>query len=363
MSVNKCCSITDAEESWMASKPDALDRLQDEIAAFLAVPVSPSSWEPLTDWDAALEPPEPPSILGAVGGGALLYVGKRHIISGESESLKSWLSLAACAYVLADGLHAVYVDADDMGPSAVMERLRDDLGVPEQDVRDRLIYIRPESRFDQQADAVIDGIVKERGPVLAVIDALNPALRLQGLSNLTTDDIEDFLREVVGAFHRRGVATLIVDHVTKSSEGRGRYSIGSERKLSGVDVAFGAELVGEAMTRDRPRGTVAIRCHKDRPGWHQRGPKGSLGSFVINLDQTPKWRLLLDRETGPNDRANRAKGRAGQMAGQIRAILESNPEISRAECAQILDVHWDHGTFKRVWNDRANNRANAGPTQ
>ncbi|WP_217915867.1 AAA family ATPase [Miltoncostaea marina] len=300
-----------------------------------------SSWEPALDWDAALAPPPPPSILSGETG-ALLYAGKRHIVSGESETMKSWLALAAVAEVAREGLFAVFVDADDMGQASVMERLRDDLGVPERLVREHVLYIAPETRFDPEADRIVARLVRDHAVVLAVIDALNPALRLQGLSNLATDDIEDFLRLVVGAFHRRGVATLIVDHLPKNSENRGRYSIGSERKLSGVDVAFGVELVGEAMTRDRPFASVAIKCHKDRPGWHRRSSGRRLGTFEIDLRESPQWALKLAAE-------GVGQSKVAEMAERVGQVMGQHPEVTQTRCAEILGVERDNGTFRRGW--------------
>ncbi len=63
---------------------------------------------------------------------------------------------------------------------------------------------------------------------------------------------------------------MLIDHVTKNTETRGRYMIGSERKLGGIDVHLGLELVGQPLTRGGSA-VVKVRVHKDR-GAHLSRP-------------------------------------------------------------------------------------------
>jgi len=61
------------------------------------------------------------------------------------------------------------------------------------------------------------------------------------------------------------VTTIVVDHVTKNVDGRGRYAIGSERKIGGADVHLGLHVV--RRLRRGGSGLVRIDTHKDRPGY------------------------------------------------------------------------------------------------
>jgi hypothetical protein len=298
-----------------------------------------SSWEPRTNWDDALTPPEPPSILRGPEG-ALFYTSKRHLLWGASEALKSWIVLAAIAEVLNDGLAAVFIDADDMGQAVVWERLRD-LEVPEDRIRADLFYMSPEERFDERADAIVDRLTGEKPVTLCGIDALNPALRIQGLSGLATDEVQDFIQVVVGAFHRRGVATVITDHVTKNAPVE-RHSFGSERKLSGVDVSISCETVGPPMTRVNPRGEVTLKAAKDRPAWHERGEGRALGTFTMDLTGSPKWSLKLGAEG-----VGHTLGQA--LAERVGQVLGHTPEVSQSECARILGVKRDSRAFRTGW--------------
>jgi len=62
----------------------------------------------------------------------------------------------------------------------------------------------------------------------------------------------------------REVASILVDHVTKSAETRGAFAIGSERKIGDADVHLGFQVV-EPLARGRS-GLVRVTVHKDRFG-------------------------------------------------------------------------------------------------
>ena len=43
-----------------------------------------------------------------------------------------------------------------------------------------------------------------------------------------------------------GAAVVLIDHVAKDKEKRGRYAIGAQHKLAGVAVAYGIEVLRAA---------------------------------------------------------------------------------------------------------------------
>ena len=75
-----------------------------------------------------------------------------------------------------------------------------------------------------------------RRVTLAIYDASVGAFDLAHLDDGKRGDAEKFARLFVRPFWQQGIATVVIDHVTKSKDGRGRYAIGSERKLGGADV-------------------------------------------------------------------------------------------------------------------------------
>ena len=106
------------------------------------------TWAPVVDVYAATSPPAPPMILRSESGGALIYAGKRHLLSGEPETLKSWIGAAATAEQVGLGHAVVWVDADGMGPGDLLERL-EALGADRQSIEANLLFIAPDRKLDE----------------------------------------------------------------------------------------------------------------------------------------------------------------------------------------------------------------------
>lgn len=287
-----------------ASGKDAADHLAEghDLQAFVPIPgdatTATTTWAPAPDLLAlAATPPEAPAILHATPGGALLYDGKRHLLAGEPETLKTWIAAAATTEVIMGGRGVLWWDSDGMGPAALVERLQA-LGATPQAISRHVHYLTPEAPLDLAGRTTLLDLITRDNIRLAVIDAFDPALELHGMSHKDGDEVQRFYRTIVDVFHTQGVATLLLDHVTKDRENRGRWSIGSQRKLAGCDVSFNIELHGEPMTRRNPRATIIINGGKDRPGWHHRTEGRRVGQWAINLDNHDQpWELTLGRPT------------------------------------------------------------------
>lgn len=240
------------------------------------------SWEPIGLVSAAADPPVPPEIVG------LFYPGCFHLLSGESEALKTWLAGAAASTELVAGRGVLWVDGDDVGEGAMLERLRL-LGVDDDPIEDLFLYVCPDEPFDEDRRTDVLAAVKESGCRLAVLDGFNPLLGLHGLDPNSGTDVELFYR-LFDPIRKLGVATVITDNVVKSRENRGAWAIGSERKKSKADVQLGMRAL-EPLVRGG-RGRARIDVHKDRPG-HLLRP--SPGLFVIESDETGlSWRIQQD---------------------------------------------------------------------
>ncbi len=261
----------------------------------------PHPWAPIA-LDPTIEPPLPPSILVAEDGqGALIYPGKRHLLFGETEALKSWVCAVAAVEQALAGLDTVWIDADRMGRAALVERLRA-LGLSDDLILGHIHYLSPDMALDAEGTLHLVHVLDGLNVALVVIDAHDPALELQGLDPNSTADVQHFSRVVVDVFHRRGIATLVPDHVARS--GDGKNPIASQRKVSGFDVAIRIKLIGEPMTRTQPTATVELFGRKDRPGWHDRhGLDRRIGEIHFDLRATPAWSLVF----GGGDEAERVR--------------------------------------------------------
>ncbi|MFC8182251.1 bifunctional DNA primase/polymerase [Rhodococcus sp. NPDC057297] len=234
-----------------------------------------SSWEPV-DVAAALSGggPPPPVVLRRDDGAHLFYAGKVHSVHGESESGKSWLVQCAAAQVLqADG-SVLYVDFEDDVDGVVGRLLL--LGVAKEVLTDvdRFVYVRPEESFGAVAarDAFQQTLC--RAFALAVVDGVTDSMGTFGYSVTNNDDVAAWQREVPRQIARRtGAAVACVDHVSRDTEGRGRFALGGQHKLAGLDgAAFVVEM--EKPFAVGMAGFASVRVGKDRPG-HVRGLGGS----------------------------------------------------------------------------------------
>jgi hypothetical protein len=214
------------------------------------------NWQPLdlTSPGYAVMP-EPPSLAG------LVYAGKRHLVSGPPESLKTMLCyLLALEHIRAGGVVGI-VDLE-MGPAAA-RLLLGELGATPEELK-CIYYVEPEA---PPTPGDLEAMLAAR-VTLAIVDAAAGAYGLSGLDDNKRQDAERFARTWLDPLWKRGTATLTVDHVTKDAEVRGKYAIGSERKVGGADVHLGLHVV-KPLSRGGS-GLVRIDAHKDRPGFLTR---------------------------------------------------------------------------------------------
>lgn len=237
------------------------------------------TWQPadLTDvLDGRWQPPR--ATVGRRSDGVgLFYRGKQHTVASESEGGKSWFLLTAALNEIVSGNHVAYLDfEDDRGP--VVGRLLA-LGASPDRIRQYFHYIQPGSPVTVPVNkADIDGVMAEYAPTLAVIDGVTEAMVMHGLDPVDNRDAAMFGRMIPRRLARWGAATVSLDHVTKSNETRGRYSLGAVHKLNGLD---GAAYV---LENRRPfgvgiEGVSTIRIAKDRPGQLRKRALPSAGGL------------------------------------------------------------------------------------
>jgi hypothetical protein len=272
------------------------------------------SWLPVDVVSAAASPPAPPEIVG------LFYPGCNHLVSGESEALKTWLLLAAAAAELEEGRGVVWVDGDDVGVGAVLERLRL-LGAGDEEIAERFAYMRPDEPLGEGALGDVLELVRGRGCRLAVLDGFNPLLGLHGLDPNSGPDVERFYA-LFDPVRKLGVAVVIADNVVKSREARGAWAIGSERKKSKAEVHLGMKTLVPLVRGGV--GKAKIDVHKDRPGHLERPTPGV---FVLESgDAGCSWRV--ERETS---RGEGGGFRPTNLMEKVSRFLEPRGPQSRNE--------------------------------
>ena len=233
------------------------------------------SWEPI-DLTAALsgQRESRPELLERTDGKHLIYAGKMHWIMGEPESMKSFMAQLATAQVIEAGLDVVYLDYEDT-EFGVVERLLA-MGVEAQAISDHLSYIRPDTQIGSgreritAAEARFMETLDARHYTLAVLDGVTESVALEGLDLNDNTDIADWLQRIPKRMARTGAACIVIDHVTKAVDGRGRYALGGGHKLAGLDgVSYTVEVIAPLSRAEHEAvtGKARIIVGKDRPGW------------------------------------------------------------------------------------------------
>lgn len=193
----------------------------------------------------------------------LVYPGLTHSFHGESESGKSMLLQFETVRLLTAGRPVLFVDFES-DPASVVGRLRA-FGTS-REALSHLTYVRPDEGLGTpEAGAAWEEVLSHRYE-LAVVDGVTDALTLLGGATKDNDDVAKWMRTIPRKIaDRTGAGVAVIDHVTKSTDGRGRFAIGGQAKMSSLTGAAYTVEVAEALAPGR-LGVISVRVGKDRPG-------------------------------------------------------------------------------------------------
>ena len=209
-------------------------------------------WEPI---DLRYLGERPPIKLALEGLG---YHGRRHGWSGPPESAKTTVAYIVLLEEARRAQRVMVVDFE-MGPYDARDRFRD-LGATDDDL-EHLLFVEPDTPAGERT---VGELVDRWQPTIVLFDSAAGAFDIQGLDDNRRQDTERLARAMVDPLRDRGIASITLDHVTKNPDGRGKYAIGSERKLGGTDVSLGFETK-VPFSRGKT-GVITVTVHKDRFG-------------------------------------------------------------------------------------------------
>ncbi len=224
------------------------------------------------------EPPITPTTWRRDDGLFMLYPGHTHSVHGESESGKSLVLQALAAETVNAGGWVLFLDYES-DQHSVVSRLRE-LGATSQAIIERFDYRRPESRPDTSVEAWAEILGTDYA--LIVIDGVTASLGTFDLSGMNNDEVNKWTRILPRKLaEATGAPLVMVDHVTKSDDGRGRWAIGAQAKM--------ADITGAAYTLEvvkHPKrggiGKLRLRIGKDRPGYvRPRCAESSSGNMQV----------------------------------------------------------------------------------
>lgn len=270
-----------------------------------------------------LVPPDPPAIQG------LLYAAKRHVLSGPQESAKTLIAYHLLLQAHRDG-HPVAIVDFEMGEHAAT-RLLVDLGATPSELAN-LYYTEPDG--PPTPDDITS--LTTHGTRYALIDAAAGAFDATGLDDNSRKDAETFARLWIRPLWQRGIATLLLDHVTKDRESRGKYAIGSERKTGAADIHLGFDAL-KALSRGG-NGLVKATVHKDRPGFLARPT-----AAMLDLTSAPDTHAITVQIRDPHPTDDHGDFRPTIYMERVSRALEKNDgPMSRNEIEEAVKGKRDY---------------------
>ena len=293
-----------------------------------------SSWKPveLKDYYDGLFQAPIATLLKRSDGHGLIYEGRVHSIYGESESGKSWIAQIATAECLKNDKKVIYIDFESDAID-IVNRLKA-LGVSRANLLQYFTYIRPEGARDAD-DPYWQAILEPQSATLIVIDGVTESLTMWGGESKDNDAITRWMR----IFPRTvatasGAAVVLIDHITKNAETRGRFAIGGQAKLATIDGAAYLVEPLEALAPGRT-GTLTMRVTKDRPGFVRK-----IAGMWRKSDRTQEAAVFTIDST-------RAQMQYVIGVPMLEDELESNKEFKKQK--EVADfIHNHPGASRRL---------------
>lgn len=236
-----------------------------------------------------------PSLLMRNDGQALFYAGKVHVLQGEPTSYKGWIALAVCVDVLGVGGSVAYYDWEDTAKGIIRRLVQ--LGADPADIRARFHHIKPEGPMGERELKEVRNLMTGLNPDVVVFDSMAEGLAADGLKENDPDACILWMGKLPGMTAQLGACTILIDHVVKSKDERGRWGRGSGSKLAKVDGA--AYTVDVLVPGDRNKsGKVRMSISKDR-----ESGVGAQRAVAAIVHVEPKAngevvRLRFERDTG-----------------------------------------------------------------
>ena len=293
-----------------------------------------SSWKPiaLSDYYDGLFHEVKANILTRTDGKSLIYAGKVHSIYGESESGKSWVAQIATAEMLRSDKKVIYIDFES-DPQDIVKRLKA-LGVSRANLLQYFTYIRPETARSA-SDPYWEAILEADCAQLVIIDGVTESLTMWGGETVDNDSITKWMRQFPRTVaNKSGAAVVLIDHITKNSETRGRFAIGGQAKLATIDgAAYIVEPI-EVLSPGRV-GSLTIRVTKDRIGdvrasagmW--RKSDRTQEAAVLTIDSTQaQMQYVIGAPTSEDELNERTEFK---KLSEMAEFIHTNPGCSRRE--------------------------------
>lgn len=318
-----------------------------------------SSWrfEDLTQLASGIELPPTPTVFQREDGQGLFYRGAVNDLHGEPGCGKSMIAQIATAQELKADRDVIYIDYEDSARNVVKRLLL--LGVSGEQIIGHLHYVRPSAKPSSPTSlgGWRETLDYADTATLAIIDGVTSCLAYAGLDSNSGDDIAAWYNTMPRLISAFGPAVVLIDHVVKSKDNRGRYAGGSMQKLALIDgISYSVDMtkpVGKGV-----RGTIVIKSGKDRiseieehcaVSWSSNGSHlREAARIEINSTDPKLMRVTIARPNMmPSDETTRQRGleRPTGLMEKISRIVENAPEEPNQ--TEIIELLKDDGSSAR----------------
>lgn len=279
-----------------------------------------------------------PAILRTPAGTPVVAEGELNSIQGDYGGGKSWLGLIATGETLRTDGRVIWWDAEDAHTHRVYERalllgIADLVTDPE-----RFLWLPPELHDPEDPEAkhgATEWLSEASGPKLIVIDAAE--------SHGAAPDgapVRQWARNLMGALQAPGITLLLIDHVGKHRDSRGRTgtaAVGSAGK--------GAHVTGHSLyVTGQPwgpglDGRLVLRLDKDRTG----GIAARKGEAIATVTGTWHDSAFAYEVADPDDSTPNTEGDSDPGDAILTALLDAGPNGITSKRAMRAAVPGSNG--------------------
>lgn len=362
------------EAGWDPDEDERVLRelLDDDIDREIGI-IFPSSWSRIDLSTYIGLPAEIPEIAG------IFYCGRRHLISGPGEALKTWLCQAATAAEIKAGRGVIWADLDGMGPRDTAARLIA-LGATQREIESLVYFTNPQGQLDEPAREALLAWAASTECRLLAADAFTGFLVAHDLDGHSGRDVEKAWKRL-DPFLAVGIAVVLIDHVVKNPDNRNGQAIGSERKGTAAHLHFDLKSLEKLARGGTGRSRIGVS--RDRGAYF---PRPSAGELVLHSDADTgavSWTIkppVGDRETfrptGYMEKISRyleqtedaRKGEIEKIGGKVEYlrlgldILVNEGYVSRIAGARGALIHNSLKSYREAEDDLVPTSSQGGTT-
>jgi hypothetical protein len=245
--------------------------------------------------------------------------GRRHLVSGPGEAMKTWLCLAAAVSEIREERGVIWADLDGMGPRDIAARLMA-LGLTEDELATYVYFTNPDGELDKQATTELLAWASSMRCRLFVADAFTGFLVTHDLDGNIGSDVEKAWQRL-DHLCAAGIAVVLIDHVVKNADNRNGQAIGSERKGTAAHLHFDLKPLEKLARGGIGRSRVGVS--RDRGAYF---PRPYAGEFLVYSDAntgTITWTIRPPETDGETFRPT------GLME-KVSRFLEVNADVSKS---------------------------------